>query len=675
MFSRKRSVETLADYAVVAISPVLIMLMVGSLVFFLIQVFYQGEFNARLCFVMAMFVMGTVAVARISMEESAGYAAPFGAALGAVVFIALLRFVEFTGPLASVSPMISLLLMGVVWWSANQLTWDCTLIEGRKDTSGQGLLKRLWRSAPKPTANPEPVKSGPQPLVEPRESNWWQDWFSLGTKVHTPGLWVAYFAIAAIPLFGIGNLFLGERTLEMRRYTFQLLVTYVASAMGLLVTTSFLNIRRYLRQRNLEMPVSMTARWLGLGLVMGLGILVVCLILPRRNPEYSVTQLRWAQIQITSPARKASVVGVGPEGAKGNSGSATPPTPDSSKDAGGISGNQSGDKSAPPSDPSGKSPGGDSGKGSSGAAASGEKGSTGEKSKDGANGGEAKGSNDNQPFGGEKPKGDGTSSSKEGSSAEKNSSGKESGAGAGEKGKPDEGKGGKGTSGGEQPKQGAGSNTTQKPPENPQSQERPPAPSSGSNSSQMPPPPAPPPAPSRLPSMPTFTLGGAMQGLFYLLVAIGVLVLAYYFRAELAQAWQQFLTEWRAFWAYLMGGKAAAKASEAEPVRAAAPPRRRFSEYASPFNAQGCTLTPEALVRYEFEALEAWGADRGLPRKTEQTPQEYVEQMALLFPGLAPGLQLLGELYSQVAYARRAPAEGPSVANLGKLWQQLQSNY
>jgi len=35
--------KTLADYMVIGISPVLIMLLVGSLSFFLIQVFYQGE--------------------------------------------------------------------------------------------------------------------------------------------------------------------------------------------------------------------------------------------------------------------------------------------------------------------------------------------------------------------------------------------------------------------------------------------------------------------------------------------------------------------------------------------------------------------------------------------------------------------------------------------------------
>ena len=44
----RRLQQTLADYLVIAISPALIMLLVGSLVFFLLRVFYQGSFPERL---------------------------------------------------------------------------------------------------------------------------------------------------------------------------------------------------------------------------------------------------------------------------------------------------------------------------------------------------------------------------------------------------------------------------------------------------------------------------------------------------------------------------------------------------------------------------------------------------------------------------------------------------
>ncbi|MGV3608577.1 MAG: DUF4129 domain-containing protein [Planctomycetaceae bacterium] len=697
MFSRKRSTETLADYAVVAISPLLVMFMVGSLVFFLIQIFYQGEFNARLSFVMAMFVMGTVCVARISMEESASYAAPFAGALGVVVFIALLRFVEFRGPLAGISPIISLFLMFVVWWSANQLTWDCTLLEGKRDTSGQGLLKRLWRTgaveqsaAPAKELAGQPIKP---PLTEPPDSNnWWQDWFSLGTKVHTPGLWVAYFTFAALPLFGIGNLFLGQASVEARRYAFQLLVIYVGSAIGLLITTSFLNIRRYLRQRDLEMPISMTARWLGMGLFIGLAILVVCAILPRRNPEYSVTQLRWAQIEIGSPKQKPNFVAVGPEGTKGNSPATTPakqPDSSGSKESDSV-GEQSGNKG----NQQGQSK--EQGQGNSSSASSesssGQSGQQGTPGQNSASGNNNSGQQPGSPMGSAGQKsGDGNQdkgqdSSQSGSSQAKedkaNEPGKEGAKGA----QKSEGsnspssstnsdKSAKSPSSNTPGSQGASRSTE---PENwnqkntKQAENSPP--NSSPNASSPPPAPqspAQPSTPSKI-SLPSMTLGVLLQGLFYLVAIVGAIVLAYYFREELAEAWQKFLAEWHAFWAGLGSKKSDAQAGVAEPTTLS-PPRKRFVEFANPFSSLGRSMSPETLIRYLFEALEAWGADRGLPRKSEQTPQEYVEQLATKFPSLAQGLYLLGDLYSQVAYAKGASADNVRLTILGKLWQQLQS--
>ena len=38
--------------------------------------------------------------------------------------------------------------------------------------------------------------------------------------------------------------------------------------MALLVTTSFLNLRRYLRQRRIEMPLPIAGTWVGVGAVL-----------------------------------------------------------------------------------------------------------------------------------------------------------------------------------------------------------------------------------------------------------------------------------------------------------------------------------------------------------------------------------------------------------------------
>ncbi len=74
-------------------------------------------------------------------------------------------------------------------------------------------------------------------------------WWRRSRGKHTPGVWVLYFSLAALPLFGIGQHWVPAADVGRRRYVFSLLLVYVASALALLVTTSFLGLRRYLRQR------------------------------------------------------------------------------------------------------------------------------------------------------------------------------------------------------------------------------------------------------------------------------------------------------------------------------------------------------------------------------------------------------------------------------------------
>ena len=47
---------------------------------------------------------------------------------------------------------------------------------------------------------------------------------------HSPGVWIVYFSLAALPIFGIGQLFIPSAQVGQRRYAFCLLAIYVASA-------------------------------------------------------------------------------------------------------------------------------------------------------------------------------------------------------------------------------------------------------------------------------------------------------------------------------------------------------------------------------------------------------------------------------------------------------------
>ncbi len=73
--------KTAADFMVIALSPALIMALVGSLCFFLIEVFYRGPDGGSVRWVMFWFVVAIVLVSRIAIEKSSEYAALYGLAL------------------------------------------------------------------------------------------------------------------------------------------------------------------------------------------------------------------------------------------------------------------------------------------------------------------------------------------------------------------------------------------------------------------------------------------------------------------------------------------------------------------------------------------------------------------------------------------------------------------
>src|SRR5262245_44270036 len=112
----------LTDYAVTAISPILIMTMVGSLVFFLIEVLYDGRYSDRLLYTMTFFVIGTVLIARIMILHGANRALLYIAGLAAATFLALQAFVDYPNlTMRSFGAFVNAGLMALIWWSANKL--------------------------------------------------------------------------------------------------------------------------------------------------------------------------------------------------------------------------------------------------------------------------------------------------------------------------------------------------------------------------------------------------------------------------------------------------------------------------------------------------------------------------------------------------------------------------
>ena len=258
---------------VIGLSPALIMVLVCSLCFFLIEVFYRGLMAGSVRWVLFWFVVAIVLISRIAIEKSSEYAALYGLALAGTVWFYLLR--------TQTAYLAGILLLAIVWFCAHKLVWDCTLIDEEDDSSGQGLLQS------RPPARAEPKSKAKRKRAASA----------------SPGLWVVYFSLAALPLFGVGQALLPASAAGSRRLGLIFVVLYMSAALGLLVTTSFLGLRRYLRQRYLRMPPVVAFAWLKLGGGVALVILAAALFLPRPGANQAWTALRY---QVDYRLRQAS---------------------------------------------------------------------------------------------------------------------------------------------------------------------------------------------------------------------------------------------------------------------------------------------------------------------------------------------------------------------------------
>ena len=276
--------KTFADYLVIAVSPALIMVMVHSLCFFLIDVFYRGAAAGGVRWVLFWFVLAVVLIARIGIEQGDGYAIFYGLALAVATWLYL----------ATVQPnvLFGALLLAVVWFTAHKLTCNCTLIDEDADASGQGLLQSIF-SLPKkfkrtlaPVAKTQtaPPASPAQPVLNRKAKT---------VKSQIPGIWLIYFSLAALPLFGFGQMLLPAGDMAARHRGFICLFLYLAAALGLLVTTSFLGLRRYLRQRHLVMPGNIALGWVQFGVAGAAIVLCLTLLLPRPGAGEAWGALRY----------------------------------------------------------------------------------------------------------------------------------------------------------------------------------------------------------------------------------------------------------------------------------------------------------------------------------------------------------------------------------------------
>ncbi len=612
----RRLRPTLADYLVIAVSPVLIMAMVGSLVFFLLEVFYHGDFPGRLQYILALFVMAAVLIGRISIESGTDRATLFALPLAVVTGLAIHRFVADAS-------LLNWLLLGLIWWSTHRLTWDCTFLDASKDVSNEGLLQTIGQGRGResgtsdhdPENEPEGVTSREDRKSRPA---WWASWLDRRARPNAPGVWIVYFSLAALPVFGIGQGLIAAENMASRRYVFWLLCIYVASGLGLLVNTSFLGLRRYLRQRRLQMPAAMAGLWIAIGSVLIVGLLGGALFLPRPNAGDPFGQLL---ARLESPEQDPSRYALGREGVRQDDpqreGFHKQEAKEGDRGQGAVQNAQGGEGKSGTQDASQSQQGEPSGRSQD---TKGQQKSEDRQSSQGPQGEKADRSPSQDRNHSEKPADQEATQSRPEATTTTGQS-------------PDD-----------QRSQGEG------------------------RTEEM---------PSQRVSLPELSisrlvewLGPFLRWLLYGVVFLGVGYWLWRAREQVMAAFRELLAGWREFWKRWFGHHSPDVASVTSDEARPRPPRP-LSAFVDPFaTGEVCRMTPAELVRYTFAAMEAWARENDCARQPDETPHEFARKVGERATSVSREVCILADLYCRVAYAPER-LSAVTAHPIEQLWQLL----
>ena len=299
------------DFFLAAIAPVFIIGMIGSLVFFVITVCYQGSYTERLMWILGLYTVAAVLIARIAIEQNRQLAFVYMFALAAATLFVTPQFFVVSGLMASFSFPILVFLLVMVAVLADRITFDCTSMNEQMQSTGIGLLQSLGLAKIERKRS-EPQSKAANPVEEPTTDA--SKKRSSTKRKHNPGVWVLYFALFALPLFGLGQIVI--QSPEPRRWAFIYLFFYLLSSLFLLVLISLLSLRKYLRERGVPMETAFAVRWLAIGMASVFVVLFVLSLLP--IPSRSLLSMD-LPFRITGrDDLKASKWGWGNEGAEGD---------------------------------------------------------------------------------------------------------------------------------------------------------------------------------------------------------------------------------------------------------------------------------------------------------------------------------------------------------------------
>ncbi|TWU49146.1 hypothetical protein Poly59_37600 [Rubripirellula reticaptiva] len=603
--------------------------MISSLANFLMLVLYHGGHPGRVSWTLLMFTMGAVGIARVAIEKDRMYSLGYAGILGLVTFASMLKFVD--------SPIFSAAILVVIAYLADRIVRDCTLIDDDVDASGQGLIDSGRLFVRKKVQTPEVAVVG----FENSDA-------SSRKLVHQPGRTVMYLAMGALPLFGLGQFFLREDPATWDRAQ-KLLAFYLFASLSLLVTTSFLGLRRYLRQRKVEMPADVSVAWLAGGLALVALILFIAFMAP--VPGELLASFELPKFLDSPGDTVASKSGSGEDAAdKTSEGAAT--TSEDKNSADKEVEDITAGENAPPGDVGdGKRDDGPTGKqkgdkpSQSGDPESGEPKSRPSEQKSDQSKPEGSKPDDSKPPG-NSPKSDSNSESQPNES-DKPSSDKPNPDESNSKDDP-KSKAEPPTDQSEQKNEEIESKQDSQPPKNKSNNSNP---ATGKPKSSGSPPPNP--AESIANSLP------ALSDLLKFVIFISLAVIVGFF----VWAHRHAISLW---WSQLFERDAPANETTFDEFLAAETrvPPRSFSSFTNPIGREN---DPRRVIVITFAAWEAWCREQGISRSREETPSEFLARTAKASGVTSAPTRRLVDAYNRIVYGR-GNASQDDVAAASEVW-------
>lgn len=249
--------------------PLLLFVMVGSLLFFIVDV-HSALANGPtrlLRWVFFCFTLAVVGIARIKARDGSWSATPF--ALGLTGAMGLFGWMysfgggALGGGYGGENPVRSVMLLyatiAFVWWSANYIVASTTL-------------------------SPDDV------AVDEREALTSDAWEAQGARAEAvrcrphPGRAVIVLSAVAVAIFGLGHRELAGNP-QFAGHAFWCMVVYSLTALAVLSLTALSGLQLYARSRGTRLPASVPAVWLALAGPLVAGIVAAALVSPRLAPQ------------------------------------------------------------------------------------------------------------------------------------------------------------------------------------------------------------------------------------------------------------------------------------------------------------------------------------------------------------------------------------------------------